>query len=91
MAGFRHYLFGEFRLDGRQRALFRQQELIALAPKSLETLLFLVERHGQIVDNKEILEAVWPETFDKWRALGKLGDDFRTLLFCNPGETIIRT
>jgi len=27
---------------------------------------------------------------EKWRALG-LGDDFRTLLFCNPGETIIRT
>jgi len=63
MAGFRHYFFGEFRLDARQRALFRQQELIALTPKSLETLLFLVERHGQIVDKKEILEAVWPETF----------------------------
>ena len=65
MAGFRHYLFGEFRLDARQRALFRQQEPIALTPKSLETLLFLVERHGQIVDKKEVLEVVWPETFDK--------------------------
>jgi len=63
MAGSRQYLFDEFRLDVRQRALFRQQELIALTPKSLETLLFLVERHGQIVDKKEILEAVWPETF----------------------------
>lgn len=63
MAGSRQYIFGEFRLDARQRALFRQQELIALTPKSLETLLFLVERHGQIVDKKEILEAVWPETF----------------------------
>ena len=63
MAGSRQYVFGEFRLDARQRALFRQQELIALTPKSLETLLFLVERHGQIVDKKELLEAVWPETF----------------------------
>jgi len=63
MAGFRQYVFGEFRLDVRQRALFRRQELIALTPKSLETLLFLVERHGQIVDKKELLEAVWPETF----------------------------
>jgi len=59
----RQYVFGEFRLDARQRALFRQQELIALTPKSLETLLFLVERHGQIVDKKELLEAVWPDTF----------------------------
>jgi TolB-like protein/DNA-binding winged helix-turn-helix (wHTH) protein/Tfp pilus assembly protein PilF len=63
MGGSRQYVFGEFRLDARQRALFRQQELIALTPKSLETLLFLVERHGQIVDKKELLEAVWPETF----------------------------
>ena len=63
MPGSRQYVFGEFRLDARQRALFRQQELIALTPKSLETLLFLVERHGQIVDKREILEAVWPATF----------------------------
>ena len=63
MSGSRQYIFGEFRLDARQRALFRQKELIALTPKSLETLLFLVERHGQIVDKKEILEAVWPDTF----------------------------
>lgn len=63
MAGSRQYIFGEFRLDARQRALFRGKELIALTPKSLETLLFLVERYGQIVDKKEILEAVWPETF----------------------------
>lgn len=59
----RQYVFGEFRLDARQRALFRQSELIALTPKSLEVLLFLVERHGQIIDKKELLEAVWPETF----------------------------
>ncbi len=89
MAGFRHYLFGKFRLDARQRALFRQQEPIALTPKSLETLLFLVERHGQIVDKKEILEKPsGRRRLIKWRALG---DDFRTLLFCNPEETIIKT
>lgn len=63
MAAPRQYIFGEFRLDAEQRALFRHRKLIALAPKSIETLLFLVERHGQIVDKKEILEAVWPQTF----------------------------
>ena len=63
MSSSRQYFFGEFRLDTRQRALFRRQELVALTPKSFETLQFLVERHGQIVDKKEILEAVWPDTF----------------------------
>jgi TolB-like protein/DNA-binding winged helix-turn-helix (wHTH) protein len=63
MPASRQYVFGDFRLDARQRALFRQRELIALTPKSVETLLFLVERHGRIVDKKELLEAVWPDTF----------------------------
>lgn len=57
------YLFGEFRLDAAQRALFRRQELVSLTPKAIETLLFLVERHGRIVDKKELMEAVWPDTF----------------------------
>jgi Tol biopolymer transport system component/DNA-binding winged helix-turn-helix (wHTH) protein len=63
MAIFHHYVFGEFRLDAEQRALFRRGELVALAPKSLETLLFLVERHGRIVEKRELLDAVWPDTF----------------------------
>jgi TolB-like protein/DNA-binding winged helix-turn-helix (wHTH) protein/Tfp pilus assembly protein PilF len=57
------YFFGEFRLDAVQRALFRENELVQLAPKALETLLFLVERHGQIVDKRELMDAVWPGTF----------------------------
>ncbi|HEX8837839.1 MAG TPA: winged helix-turn-helix domain-containing protein [Candidatus Acidoferrum sp.] len=57
------YLFGEFRLDAIQRALFRKDELVSLTPKALETLLFLVERHGRIVDKKELMDAVWPNTF----------------------------
>jgi TolB-like protein/DNA-binding winged helix-turn-helix (wHTH) protein/Tfp pilus assembly protein PilF len=63
MSTSRQYLFGEFRLDAVQRALFRKDELVQLAPKALETLLFLVERHGQIVDKKELMDAVWPGTF----------------------------
>src|SRR5260370_761602 len=63
MATFHHYVFGEFRLDAEQRGLFRRGELVALTPKSLETLLFLVERHGRIVGKRELLDAVWPDTF----------------------------
>ena len=63
MSTSRQYFFGEFRLDGTQRALFRDDKLVPLTPKSLETLLFLVERYGRIVDKKELMDAVWPETF----------------------------
>jgi TolB-like protein/DNA-binding winged helix-turn-helix (wHTH) protein len=63
MAISRQYAFGDYRLDAEQRALFRRGELVGLTPKSLDTLLFLVERHGRIVDKKELMDAVWPDTF----------------------------
>ena len=58
-----HFIFGDFELDASQRALFRHGDLVPFAPKTLETLLFLVERHGRIVDKRELMDAVWPETF----------------------------
>jgi TolB-like protein/DNA-binding winged helix-turn-helix (wHTH) protein/Tfp pilus assembly protein PilF len=60
MGGHRQYLFGEFRLDAEQRALFRRDEFVPVAPKLLETLIFLVERHGRIVEKKELMDSVWP-------------------------------
>lgn len=60
MGGHRQYLFGEFRLDAEQRALFRRDEFVPVAPKLLETLIFLVERRGRIVEKKELMDSVWP-------------------------------
>jgi TolB-like protein/DNA-binding winged helix-turn-helix (wHTH) protein/Tfp pilus assembly protein PilF len=57
------YTFGEFRLDGRSRVLFRSGELVALYPKAIDVLAFLVERHGNVATKEELLERVWPGTF----------------------------
>lgn len=59
----KHYVFGDFRLDASQRALFHKAELISLALKSLETLLFMVQRHGRIVEKHELMKALWPDAF----------------------------
>ena len=59
----RQYAFGDFRLDVPERALFHRGELVALTPKAVETLLFLVKHHGHIVDKKDLMKAIWPETF----------------------------
>jgi TolB-like protein/DNA-binding winged helix-turn-helix (wHTH) protein len=57
------YTFGEFRLDGRSRVLFRSGELVALYPKAIDVLAFLVENHGNVATKDELLERVWPGTF----------------------------
>jgi TolB-like protein/DNA-binding winged helix-turn-helix (wHTH) protein/Flp pilus assembly protein TadD len=57
------YTFGEFRLDSRSRVLFRSGELVALYPKAIDVLMFLVEKHGNVATKEELLERVWTGTF----------------------------
>ncbi len=54
------YLFGSFELDAGEGVLRRDGLPLHLAPKSLEVLLALVERHGELVDKSRIFEQVWP-------------------------------
>jgi TolB-like protein/DNA-binding winged helix-turn-helix (wHTH) protein/Flp pilus assembly protein TadD len=88
----RQYVFGDFCLDAGQRALFRNGELLSLTPKSLETLLFLVERHGRIVDKKELMDAVWPDTFVEEVSLARNVSVLRKVLSeSEEGQSYIET
>src|ERR1700682_3176366 len=55
--------FGVFQLDLDERVLFRDQRVIPLPPKDLETLLILVENQGRIVEKRELMERIWPGIF----------------------------
>ena len=55
------YEFGPFRLEARERRLLRDGRPVPLRAKVFETLLHLVERHGRLVEKRELLEAVWPD------------------------------
>lgn len=57
------YEFGEFRLEAENLSLFRNSEVIPLAPKACEVLLALVEAGGSIIKKEKILEKVWADTF----------------------------
>lgn len=55
--------FGGFRFDPGKGMLWRQDELIPLAPKPLELLKLLIQRQGEIVSKQEIFDTVWAGTF----------------------------
>ena len=57
------YRFGSFQLDATDRLLYRDGELVPLAPKILHTLLILVERSGHVVTKEELTRQLWPDTF----------------------------
>ena len=89
------YLFGEFRLDMRQRVLFRGKKPLALAPKVFDTLAFLVENHGRLIDKDELMNQIWADSYveennlaHNIRTLRKtLGDNARQPVYI---ETVAR-
>ena len=53
------YVFGAFRLDGTERVLRRDEEVLVLPPKVYDTLLVLIEKGGRVVPKVELMDAVW--------------------------------
>jgi eukaryotic-like serine/threonine-protein kinase len=59
----RFFEFDNFLLDSQQRLLFRDGEPLDLTPKVFDILLELVESGGRLVEKKELMESVWPDSF----------------------------
>jgi DNA-binding winged helix-turn-helix (wHTH) protein/tetratricopeptide (TPR) repeat protein len=57
------YEFDGFRVDPVRRVLSRHGEPVAMTPKALSILLVLLERAGEVVEKKELIERVWPGMF----------------------------
>jgi DNA-binding winged helix-turn-helix (wHTH) protein/TolB-like protein/Tfp pilus assembly protein PilF len=56
------YQFGPFRLDPAGRRLLRDGAAVVLTSKVFDTLLVLVEQHGQSLTRSELIARIWPET-----------------------------
>src|SRR5262245_12605130 len=54
--------FPPFRLDPRERRLYRGPTAIPLRPKTYAVLHHLVEQAGRLVTKEDLLSAVWPDT-----------------------------
>jgi TolB-like protein/DNA-binding winged helix-turn-helix (wHTH) protein/Flp pilus assembly protein TadD len=57
----RFYQFGPFRLDPNRHRLFRGDEVVALSPKAIQTLILLVENRGRLLERETLMDALWPD------------------------------
>lgn len=57
------YEFGSFTLDVEESRLLRRGQPVPLKPKVLETLFVLVESSGHVIDKKELMQRLWPDSF----------------------------
>ena len=57
------YEFGPFRLDAKERLLLHDGEIVPLTPKAFDMLLALVENSGHLLEKKELMQRLWPDSF----------------------------
>ncbi len=55
--------FGVCTLDTEKRLLTRDGQAVALAPKTFELLLVLLESGGRALSKAELMHSLWPDTF----------------------------
>ena len=63
LRGHGFYMFGPYRLDTAKRVLLRDGVMVPLPPKAVDLLVVLVESAGELVEKRELIERVWPDTF----------------------------
>jgi TolB-like protein/Flp pilus assembly protein TadD len=74
------FRFGPFQLEPNERLLLRSGRPVPLAPKLFETLLFLVQNAGHLVEKQEVISAVWKDTFVEEGSLSHSVSVLRKLL-----------
>jgi TolB-like protein/DNA-binding winged helix-turn-helix (wHTH) protein/Tfp pilus assembly protein PilF len=81
------YEFGGFRLDARRRLLSSHDGTpLAITGKVFDTLLYFVERPGQLLDKRSLLQALWPGVVVEEGNLTQTIHTLRRILGERPGE-----
>jgi TolB-like protein/Flp pilus assembly protein TadD len=82
------YEFGDFRLDVAQRQLLLKTGArpLPLTSRAFETLLYLIERRGELLDKTTLMRAIWPNVIVEENSLNQNISLLRRVLGECPGE-----
>jgi TolB-like protein/DNA-binding winged helix-turn-helix (wHTH) protein/tetratricopeptide (TPR) repeat protein len=82
------YEFGDFELDALRRVLVSRVDgkQVDVTGRVLEALVYLVERPGQLVDKKALIEALWPHVVVEEGSLTQTIHTLRRVLGEKAGE-----
>jgi DNA-binding response OmpR family regulator len=86
------YRFGDYELDTERRELYCIGQAMAVEPKVLDVLLYLLQHRGRVVTKEELLEQCWPGTFVSEAALTRCLAKVRKAVHLEPaGASVIKT
>lgn len=81
------YRFYGFRLDARQRKLFKPEGgTLALSSRAFDALLVLVEHHGETLSKSQLMQAVWPNAVVEENNLNQAISSLRKALGDSRGD-----
>jgi Tol biopolymer transport system component/DNA-binding winged helix-turn-helix (wHTH) protein len=81
------YQFDNVRVDAESFRVWKNEAAVQMEPKALRVLLFLLENRGRLIEKRELLDAVWKETFVTENALTREIAQLRKALGDNPRES----
>ncbi len=87
--------FDDVRVEPSKFKIWKAGAELALEPKTFQVLLFLLENRGRLIENNELLDAVWKDTFVTENAMTReiaklrkaLGDDPKTAKYIQTVHT----
>ena len=80
------YEFDDFRIDADSRLLTKDGEQISLTPKVFDTLLYLVENSGKVIEKDELMREIWTDTIVEENNLSQNISILRRILGEKRGE-----
>jgi DNA-binding winged helix-turn-helix (wHTH) protein len=69
--------FGPFTVDAETRQLLRGGSELHLSPKAFDLLCTLIERRPRVIEKRELLGRIWPDTFVQDAGLNVLVGEIR--------------
>lgn len=86
------FAFGDCTLDPEPPELRRGEEVVPLSPRGLRLLIMLLERRPRPVPQRELRDALWPQTHVGYTSLAQVVAEVRKAIGDQPGvEEMIRT
>jgi DNA-binding winged helix-turn-helix (wHTH) protein/Tfp pilus assembly protein PilF len=82
------YRFGPFTLDPASYRLLKEGEVVALSPKIIDLLLYLVARPSALVTKDELFKALWPDVAVTDNALTQAVSELRQALGDNSSKPV---
>lgn len=57
------FVFGEYRLDVRERRLWRRDVIVSLSPKTFDLLVVMLQGAGRLLEKDYLIRSVWPDSY----------------------------